>query len=222
MAVSAYAGPKTVYDVANQHAQQDASNFITIKQTFDEAATKKALEYGNTSINGVLYSQASADGYDALVFTKKNPIKFAKKRKVYLYPITPYLVEYVNLYKKNRGDNNQQLREIRADQRLFDNSIYVVTDEYGRFSFPNMKPGRYFLHAESDLQGEDNVDVETGYTKYIGGGMGVSYETQTRSWSKPVICEMEIEVKPGEKVKQIDARLNTHPLKWAKPISLGK
>ena len=86
----------------------------------------------------------------------------------------PYAIEYINLFKKNRNDNNEQIRPIRVDQRFVDYSIYAITDEYGRFSFPNMKPGRYFLHAESDLRGETNVDVETGYTKYTGGGLGVS------------------------------------------------
>lgn len=216
---SASAKPKSVYDVANQRAQQDANNFITLKQQFDEETTRKALENGNITINGVLYSQADARGYDALIFTKKNPILLAKKQKIYLYPITPYAIEYINLFKKNRNDNNEQIRPIRVDQRFVDYSIYAITDEYGRFSFPNMKPGRYFLHAESDLRGETNVDVETGYTKYTGGGLGVSYETQARTWTKPIIFEKEIIIKEGQKNIEIDARLATHPLAWSKPIS---
>lgn len=218
-ATSAIAGPKSVYDIANQRAQQAATNYIEPKQKFDEEAAKKALEYGNININGVLYTQANERGYDALVFTKKNPIVFAKKHKVYLYPITPYNAEYINLFKKNRNDKNEQIRELRVDPRFNKYSFYAETDEYGRFSFPHMKPGRYFLHAEADLQGQSNVDVETGYTKYTGGGMGVSFETQTKTWTKPVIFEKEIIIKEGQKDLEVDAHLATHPLAWSKPIS---
>lgn len=208
----------SMVDVMNRRAKRDTPQVITASRPFDEKTTRAAMEPGDATLEGVLFSRANARGYDALLFDNANPILPARKRKVTLYPLTPYAVELINLNKQQRQSKSLPKREVRGDKGFYAHSRVVETDNYGRFSFSRLKPGRYFLSAESELQGEQNVDVETGYTKHPDTSASVHYTTEARTWTRPVLCEMAVEIKPGERLKKVDARLHTHPSEWAKPL----
>jgi hypothetical protein len=210
-------GPR-VLDAMNRRAERDTPQVVAPGQPFDERATRAAMEPGEATLEGVLFSRADARGYDAILFDKANPILPARRQKVRLYPITPYAVEYINLFKRQRQDKSPQKKEIQAHKGFHAYSRVVDTDDYGRFRFAKLKPGRYFLAAESELRGETQVEVEKGTTKYAGQTTGVHYATEARTWTRPVVCEMVVEIRPGEKISRVDARLQTNPSEWAKPL----
>jgi hypothetical protein len=108
------------------------------KAAFDEALTKNLMEVGNVEIKGVLLDCYSGGGCNFM----KDGLPVAGV-EIWIFPYTPYTVESLKLIKKNKDGS-----KFKLDDRFFKYMIKVVTDEYGLFSFPKMKPGKYYIESD--------------------------------------------------------------------------
>lgn len=206
---------QSVLKKMNMQEQLDTVQYIYPKTNFDEEYTKNAVALGNSTINGVLFYKITNDGSDAALLSTIKP-EPVSGHKVFLYPYTPYLVDYINLSKKQARSRDPQKRKVMADDRMFIYSYYSVTDNYGRFSFGKMKPGKYLLSAEKMVSGYYYTTVATGravsdFNPYYGQVGVTQYENQRQNWSALAILEKVVEVKEDGKIVEVDARLMLNP-----------
>ncbi|WP_240008092.1 hypothetical protein [Pseudaquidulcibacter saccharophilus] len=206
---------QSVLKKMNMQEQLDTVQYIYPKTNFDEEYTKNAVALGNSTINGVLFYKITNDGSDAALLSTIKP-EPVSGHKVFLYPYTPYLVDYINLSKKQARSRDPQKRKVMADDRMFIYSYYSVTDNYGRFSFGKMKPGKYLLSAEKMVSGYYYTTVATGravsdFNPYYGQVGVTQYENQKQNWSALAILEKVVEVKEDGKIVEVDARLMLNP-----------
>ncbi len=210
------ANAQSVLREMNEKAQQDEVKIISPKLPFDEATTRNMLETGNINIQGVLYTRTASDGTDAPLLNGGAKAVPASNQRVHLYPVTPYYEEFIGLVKKYRFYRGKQKISIEPDIRVHELHYYAQTDEYGRFTFYNMKPGRYMIYADKQVRGSYNEMVATGrsvsdYNPYYGQVGVTKYENQTRTWTATAYAEKMIELKPGDKVFEIDVRMLQNP-----------
>lgn len=116
------------------------------KTAFDEELAKKGLAKGNVEIKSVL---VNCYGRGIGCIEGSLPVR---NTKVHLFPYTPYVQETIEMQEKLRKDMKRDPKaaniELHYDPRLLKYSINTTTDEYGRYSFKNLKPGKYYLLSE--------------------------------------------------------------------------
>ena len=209
------ANAQSVLHEMNEREAQDTPLKITPKQPFDLEATQAAVVRGKSSITGVLYSRTTDTGADApLLYAGAKPFPAANLR-IYLYPMTPYMEEYHSLMKKYRFYKGKQKIDLVLDDRAYDYRFYTDTDKYGRFSFPNIKAGRYMIYAERELSGTYNQIVPVArsvsdYNIYYGQVGVTRYENRAANWVNKFYSEKIVDIKDNQNL-EIDVRLLTNP-----------
>ncbi|UIR56774.1 hypothetical protein LZQ00_02900 [Sphingobacterium sp. SRCM116780] len=133
--------------------EEDRRNVIdTIKlfakTPFDADAAKVALKEGNSTIKGKAYLSASS-----------GETITGNQVTVILFPVTPYLEEYLKLKKQ---ENPQKLKFAYINPDAWKNRLEVKTNEYGDFVFTKMKPGDYYLECYIPWQVNGYKDNYTG------------------------------------------------------------
>lgn len=138
---------------------------------FDVSAAQHRMEAGSASIEGVAYG--FRDDMPALPVVPvpirmKSPLPWNRVHQagieVSLFPVTPYLEAWLKLKKRREGGFTARHRRLnsRNPTRVMMSSEAVavrriaLADHQGRFSFPNLKPGRYLLHAFMDFTVDRN------------------------------------------------------------------
>lgn len=107
---------------------QPRRNFYSTAKFFPEAALA-AFVRGNSTIHGMACTKY------------RDRIYRASGARVSLFPVTPYLDQWYTLREKKEGKN----RAIFMSSEAVSYRVDLVTNEEGRFSFPDLKPGRYFI-----------------------------------------------------------------------------
>lgn len=119
----------------------------TPKTVFDEALAKNALKAGNVEIKSVL---VNCYGRGIGCIEGSLPVT---NTAVFLYPYTPYLQEYIEMTKKLKADRarhkDYNAVEVLVDPKLKQYGLATKTDQYGRYSFKNVKPGKYYIETEN-------------------------------------------------------------------------
>jgi hypothetical protein len=126
-------------------AAQKAENSGKIKThypntAFDSTAARQALALGKVTIEGIAFTKANHKFGPPSVFWKRI---FASNCEVVLLPVTPYLEAWHKM--RFRKENKKNKVYLSTDAYRF--RISTRTDEFGRFKFEQMKPGRYFLQV---------------------------------------------------------------------------
>ncbi len=143
-------------DLADKRAQMYAPR--TPKTVFNEEEAKKALEPGEVEIKSVLISC-----YGRGLFCKGDaePIK---STRVFLWPYTTYAQELIDMQNKLAADTRMNPKYekvvINMDDKYFKYMLVAKTDEYGRYSFKQLEPGKYYIVSDN-VVGNRGVNVTT-------------------------------------------------------------
>ncbi|RFM26982.1 carboxypeptidase-like regulatory domain-containing protein [Deminuibacter soli] len=150
----------SVCAVRAQYVQPERDDTIRIyaKTPFDTLAARAALAEGNGTIKGVAFTRAKNN---KMAITGQK--LYANKMTVILFPVTPYLEEYLDLKKK---ENPKKLKYVYIDPNAWRFRLTAVTNSTGEFTFPKMKPGKYYL------EGILNWNTSGYYNQYTGSGYG--------------------------------------------------
>ena len=191
---------------------------LAVSVPFDEAAAKAGLEIGDKTVSGVLYSQTYYWGEDSPRFGAYYQVPRVNQtgQKIYIYPYTPYLEEFQRQVKRARNPRSTRNYKVVTDPRLYQYSVYATTDANGRFVFPKMKPGRYFLYSEKTLTGTVNKSIDTGGRTiqnhpYEGTTVTRHHELREVNWARSAIYEGIIEIRPRDTSIEIEARMKINP-----------
>ena len=179
---------------------------VSPKAPFDEKAAREAMAPGDLTLQGVLsyiepiYDPASrkaVDQHEGWWFGGPKPRHFVAKKLLVLFPETPYMTELLELLDRYR---NERLVDGFAPVRKY--ARETTTDQYGRFSFPKLKPGKYFLVSnEHILERQERVMVPTTVNNVV------IKDYYTHRYNVVVNYEGRIEMQPGQDELQLDARM---------------
>lgn len=131
------------------------------KQTFDSIQAKNALAIGKGKIQGEAFTRTK-NNFGMKVGQKV----LANKITVQLFPVTPYFEEYYKLWKDKSLNNPKRNRYVYMDNNAYRYRLEAVSNSSGEFTFPDMKPGKYYLWANMGYYTTHN------YNRYTGSGYG--------------------------------------------------
>ena len=190
---------------------------VTVAVPFNEAQAKSAMELGNTSLKGVLYHKVSFRGKtvnDSPISLKS--AEYISNADVILYPVTEHLLELMRLEEENSpslgfSSNNKQLKRFIPDDRMYYYAIKSKTDEFGRYYFNQLKPGRYLvIAADQDIISTGTEAVRDG-TSVISDGFysaqATHYKDQEYRVKTTVRYDEYIDIKPDQKEVVLESRM---------------
>ncbi len=146
---------------------QKKSATISPKSAFDFQAAQDALATGSATIKGVVK------------LNEKERNNLRGEIKVALYPVTPYLLEYVELSKKNKK------KKIGFSLEFYSCRIETkASTTNGSFEISNLKPGKYYVVTQVNVDKYKSQIVQTGREQTdLYNGMGV----KIGGYSTPVL-----------------------------------
>lgn len=178
--------------------ERDDTIRLTPKITFDIALARNALSKGTSTIKGVAFTRPRDDRGRKLPFGDKI---YANRERIYLYPVTPYLLEYLELRKK---EDARKLRFVYTDQNFSKYLFTSITNSDGEFSFPGLKPGKYYIESYLGWNQQGTYDEKVGYVSGSNSSADV-YQTKRYSRLYEDLIYKFVEVTAGGEV--IDIKL---------------
>lgn len=152
------------------------------RQPFDSIAAKDALAPGTATIKGVLFSKAKG-------------IEVSEDFKtIFLFPATPYFKEWYDL--KIKGDKYKKgiIKKVAMDSAAFRYKYWCESNVQGKFTFPNLKPGKYILCVTVGRSSTRKYNVYQG-SSYDNYGGQTDYYTEgsySTPYTKDLLKEVEI------------------------------
>ncbi|KAA2239551.1 hypothetical protein F0L74_25465 [Chitinophaga agrisoli] len=182
-----------------QYVEKERDDTVRIycQTRFDTLEAKKALARGTGAIKGVAFTRPVTGTYGF-----KSPLvkrMFANKMKVFLFPLTPYMEEYISLKKKK--EKPKKLRYVYMDPNAWRFRLEAITNSDGEFTFPDMKPGKYYVKGILNWTTTGYYNEYTG-SGYDGYGQINYFERKYYDVNHADLLEEYVEVKEeGEVVK---------------------
>lgn len=140
---------------ADRLAEKNKKIELFPDKPFDKEKAKSQLEKGTSTIRGVLFVK---NNKLALVGGKT----FGISKKIDLFPVTPYFMNWYNL----RNEKENKKTSVFMSDEAYSMRLEAFTDEYGRFTFADMKPGKYFLQTFMSTSQTYSRDRVVGTNSY--------------------------------------------------------
>lgn len=158
---------------AQQYVQPERNDtiYLTPKTAFNAEVAKAALAKGKSTIKGVAFIRPENSSLGFNIKTGKK--LFADRIKISLYPITPYFDEFLALKKKEKP---RKLKYAFLSKEAISYRLEAITNSTGEFTFPEMKPGKYYI------EGVLNWTQSGTYQQYTGSGYN-SYGGRTNYYT---------------------------------------
>ncbi|WP_338839300.1 hypothetical protein [Flavobacterium ginsenosidimutans] len=191
----------TLYAVSPARAQykepekKDKIEAIYPQVPFDSLQAKQKLAKGTSTIKGIAFTKAKSKWG-----LKVGQRIYANQIKVTLFPVTPYLESWYALRKEK--ENLRKRRYVYLSKDAYRYRLEAITNSDGEFTFPDMKPGKYFLQGFLGYthNGTYNEYTGSGYNNY--GGQTDYYQQKSYSVDYEDRIEAFVEVnQDGEIVK---------------------
>lgn len=223
-AAPAFAG--RLLDNADRQAEAARPLEFRPADAFDPQAAQRAMQPGTGRIRGVLFHQLNDD------CRRTRGLLAIRKRvnagiELSLFPATPHLVEYVELLEAHRYKATAALRNPFArpsggkrevlfyDARMLDYGLSAKTDEFGRYEFDNLRPGRYWVNADASLRCYYNERVQVGSSEVADNPYAPThvdhYVTEQRYRDQGLNYRLFIDVHADGEVVELDSELMPVP-----------
>lgn len=144
------------------------------KVQFNSAEAKEMLALGKSTINGTAVAREYTDNnirknyLNAIIGMDVTGTKHLAPEGtvVMLFPYTEYFKEYLKL-----RDRYAQSRKYVAvlSKDAFSHRLEAKVGRGGKFSFPQMKPGKYYIETNFTYVGTGLDYVQVGRTDYYNG-----------------------------------------------------
>ncbi|MFZ2266740.1 MAG: hypothetical protein WAV95_04100 [Azonexus sp.] len=171
---------------------------VHINVPFSASDAKAALAKGDNSVSGVLYHRLTVSGREDNSWPQSPNIQNVPLRgqNVFLYPESAQVAELDKLFKQHqkimenwytgsRGVFNKQ-PQTKQFFLSVDAQYYVLkttTDQFGRYRFDNLKPGRYLVTSAAWQSGTYNKSVYAGSSE-VSDGTGIHGQRATIDHTK--------------------------------------
>jgi len=188
-----------------QTAERQANNArkttpieVHINVPFSASDAKAALAKGDYSVSGILYHRLTVSGREDNSWPQSPSVQNVPLRgqTVFLHPESAQAVELDKLFKQHqkimenwytgsRGLFNQQPQTkqffLSADARYY--AVKTTTDQFGRYRFDSLKPGRYLVTSSAWQSGTYNKSVYAGSSE-VSDGTGIYGQRATIDHTK--------------------------------------
>ncbi|MBB6371370.1 hypothetical protein [Chryseobacterium shigense] len=148
-----------------------AQNTYYPQAFFDKKMAREMLSFGNSTIEGVASTKQKNNwGIKPLLGQKHYA---PKGTVVMLFPVTPYFDEF---YRMRRKYENKKTT-VYMSEEAFKYRLEALTDDYGRFKFEKLKPGKYYLETIVNFTATASYQQQTGTSDAYNGYGGYLYST---------------------------------------------
>ncbi|TWI85748.1 hypothetical protein IQ13_0916 [Lacibacter cauensis] len=138
--------------------------------TFEDSVASRMLNGGKAVLKGMVYYEGRT-----LIGIKSETTVYAPVGSIVaLYPLTPYIEDYLRLKKRNK--EGKRLAAISRQAASYRIESKVFSDK-GEFMIPGLKPGKYYV--------ESLVSFPSGI-----GGKEVSDVVEIKSDGETVQCKL--------------------------------
>ncbi|NML40677.1 hypothetical protein HHL17_26000 [Chitinophaga sp. G-6-1-13] len=153
---------------ASKISAQKTPEYIYPTAAFNEAEVASQMEDGKATIQGLAKLKKKGRTYYPW-----------QGDRIQLYPVTPYLTEFLELQKKYRKGK----KVATMSNTVFSYHIEGrVIDENGHFEFRDLKPGKYYIVTWIDYEKSYEYKVQTGRETAYNGYGDVVYSVPTYTW----------------------------------------
>ena len=181
---------------ADRLAKRNTKIILYPDVKFDSREADDMLQKGTSSIKGVLFTKEKTRlGIKPLFGVKI----FGANLDVTLFPVTTY---FENWYELRRTKENKRTYMYMSDD-AFAKKIVVKTDDYGRFLFEKLKPGKYFLQAFMKTEYDYYNTVNVGSEGNSSGGTTIRTEKQYFTINQDERIEKFVEIKENGEIVEI-------------------
>lgn len=177
-----------------QYVEKEEEEKITTlypEAVFDSLQAKKALALGKGKITGV-------------AFTKTAPLApriYADNMKIMLFPVTPYFEAWYKL--RNSKENLRKRRYVYMSDAAFRYRLEAISNSVGKFTFPDMKPGKYFLTGNMSWSSTGSYNEHTGTSYGSYGTQADHYEKRYYTQNHEERLEKFVEVKTDGEIVEV-------------------
>lgn len=194
--------------------QAERTQPLTLRPSipFDPSLAADALSRGHGRVRGVLFHKIGTECKRGLVLPAKPA---GEGITISLFPVTPYLTDYVDLLEEHRYKRLHSPRAkpkiLAYDPRLAQYALSANTDQFGRFEFEGLRPGRYWLNADASIKCYFDQPVKTGTSEVRDGyyvlGQVDHYTSERRYWETFLNYRAFIEVGADGSVVELESEL---------------
>ncbi len=143
---------------------------------FDKKLAQEMIGYGNSTITGVASTREKQNipftlGLGKMKTGKKHVAK--QGTVVMLIPVTPYFEEFYKMRKKYENSKTS----VYMSEEAFKYRIDTTTDEFGRFKFEKLKPGKYYIETILGFTATASYQKQTGRSDAYNAYGGYLYST---------------------------------------------
>lgn len=150
-------------NAGDRAAERNKITILYPEIKLDVNESKNATAFGTATIKGVLFTKEKHKlGFKPLMAPKT----FGTNITVTLYPVTSYFQAW---YKLRQSKENKRTKVYMSEDAFY-YRMTTTTDDYGRFWFEKMKPGKYFLQAFMDVNYQHSRQVVVGTGTNESGG----------------------------------------------------
>ncbi|KFF28240.1 hypothetical protein [Chryseobacterium vrystaatense] len=180
-----------------------AQNTYYPQAFFDKKLAREMLSFGNSTIEGVASTkQKGKFGIKPLIGGRHYA---PKGTVVMLFPVTPYFEEFYSMRRKYENKKTT----VYMSEDAFKYKLEALTDDYGRFKFEKLKPGKYYLETIVNFTATGSYQEQTGRTdsyNVYGGYLYSSpiYQTFFYGYSAANRESEFVEVKQDGEIKEIN------------------
>ncbi|RNL82906.1 carboxypeptidase regulatory-like domain-containing protein [Sinomicrobium pectinilyticum] len=182
---------------ADRKAEKNKVTTIYPTVAFDSLKAIHALQPGNSTIRGILFTKEKTS------LGIKPPLGqkvYAQNTLVTLFPVTDYFNAWYELRKKR--ENKRTI--VYMSNEAFHYRLETKTDEYGRFAFENLKPGTYFLQSIFNTSFAHTGQYYTGRSVYGNYGTAAhEYEYKTFYNQQNERIEKFVEIDQDGEIQEI-------------------
>ncbi|MCT2563461.1 hypothetical protein [Chryseobacterium herbae] len=179
-----------------------AQNTYYPQAFFDKKMAREMLSFGNSTIEGVASTKQKGQfGIKPLLGAKHYA---PKGTVVMLFPVTPYFDEFYSMRRKYENKKTT----VYMSEDAFKYKLEALTDDYGRFKFEKLKPGKYYLETIVNFTATGSYQEQTGRTdsyNVYGGYLYSSpiYQTFFYGYSAANRESKFVEIKEDGEIKEI-------------------
>jgi hypothetical protein len=181
---------------ADRLARKNTITTIYPEAAFDSTEVNFALEKGASSIKGILFTKEKTRLGIKPLFGRKI---FGSNISVTLFPVTSYFEAWHELRKQKQNKNTV----VKMSDMAYSKKIMVTTDDYGRFLFENLKPGKYFIQAFMNTDFDYYKTVNVGASANVSGGTTYYTENQYYTLYQNERMEKYVEIKVDGKMVEV-------------------
>ncbi|WP_343611305.1 hypothetical protein [Chryseobacterium oranimense] len=148
-----------------------AQNTYYPQAFFDKKMAREMLSFGNSTIEGVASTKQKNNwGIKPLLGAKHYA---PKGTVVMLFPVTPYFDEFYSMRRKYENKKTT----VYMSEEAFKYRLEALTDDYGRFKFEKLKPGKYYLETIVNFTATASYQQQTGTSDAYNAYGGYLYST---------------------------------------------